>query len=316
MNLEHISNYLDSELDLKKIFKLYSNSLFELTKDQKIVLSLIAKHGPSTEYQLGKLGFNRGLNRDSVVRILRGRESSKNSLIENNYVVLTNTKQFRNTGKIRRVYGLSLKGMLSVLGHVNFEDFYLVKNYFNYLYNGYNDQTLSLLSILLVKYNLLLILSWHYSKGIELSKLHNTKNYFLDWILSNELMKIDSTYSSIIDSKDNLLSYRDSFFAILSVISKLIKELGKNFEADWSELDVTDKNSIPNHLWKNIQQWPFLLEHLQLKDMKSFTKSSKQMHYSINQQNLSNKQKQILSQFKLSPKLFDDNPKFPSKFII
>ena len=303
-----------SNLQLRK----FSSFLFSVDKDSNIILNLIAKNGPSSEYQLGKLGFNRGLNRYSIQRKIRGRETSDNSLIEKGYLVQIKSEKFKNTQKIKKIFGLTFKGFLTSLAGANYEDNYLVQNYFNFLKNEYQDPLLAKLSIQLIKYNLLLILYWHHSKGLTLTNLHNSERYFLDWILSNNLMRIDTRYFSIYSQDTAIFSLiREKLFALLSVVCGLIKKLEKNYEADWAELDFNNKNAIYEKLWKNIQHWPIILERMQEQNYYlEYATNPKSILITLNEKKFIKETTRILNSFKIHNIKPDNKPVFPSEFIL
>jgi len=314
--ISHISKLVDLDFRANNFMKMFCRKLFDMPKDQRIILSLIAKNGISTEYELGEHGFYRGLNRHSVHRKLVGRESTGNSLVENNYVVLAKASKFKNTGKIKKQFGLTLKGLLASLGEINFEDTYLAKNYFDYLQKDYKNKKLSSLSIQLIKYNILLMVAWHNSRGLSLSNLHDTKRYILDWILTNRLMNIDVSFSSLTTTDKIVIKIRERFFAVLSIVSALIKNLEGDYIADFSEVDFEDKNAINKRLWRYIQHWPFLLESIQTKDIRTYSSPSKQIEVLVNSTNLAKQQKSILSELKIAKISPDEKPQFPSEFIL
>jgi len=311
----YISNPEDLTSKTDTLIRNFSKNLFDLKTNQHTILSLIAKHGPLTEYKLAKLRSNHVLNRDLARRIIRGRETSDNSLVENNYLIQTSSEKFKSTGKIKKTFGLSLKGFLASLAHTNFSEIYLIKHYQEYLQKDFRDKNLALVSIELIKYNVLMFLAWHNSKGLSLSKLKNTNRYALDWILSNDLMNYERNYFTIISKDKTLLLTRDKFFSLVSIATGLIKQLEKNHEIDMTEIDFTDKDAIKKRLWRNIQQWPLLLESIQRKNRIENYPNNQSILVSVNEKNLKNYRNKILSNLKIK-NLAMESPEFPLKFII
>jgi len=264
--IQHILSEINNTFDLDKSLKKLSLDFFsEMDKDSLIILQLIAKHGPQNEYKLGLKGETRNLNRYSVRRRLIGIDAPGKSLKQTGYVLKVKEKKHK-TGKISKKYGITIKGLLASLTGIRFEDSYLAKNLLHYFQEEYNDYTIAYMSLVFVKYSIALFVIWHLLTGLKLTTKLNTKQYLLNWILTNPILNINKGIHSFNRKLNHeFLNIRKNYFIILSLLHVLINR----FTTDVKNGNKPYRHTLElfhneNYSWKAIQNWPVLLDELQL----------------------------------------------------
>jgi len=202
-----IRSIINDGFDDDVILSNCSNALFSLDDESKIVLEILAKNGPLSEYKIGKIDNNYNISRDSIRRRIEGTKSFP-SLRDQDFIQIISTEKHR-TGKVIKKYGLTFKGLLSTLNSVKFEDNYLSKKYFSEIEKLVeSDQNFIDLSFFYVKSHLVLILLW--------SKLNNL-NFLLNSHISNFFLEERTNYYLKIGLLDNI----DELF-LLSIFSQLL----------------------------------------------------------------------------------------------
>ncbi len=111
--------------NLDDSLKKLSKFAFDIDKESRVILGLIAKNGASTETRITSLGKRRIiLSRDIIRRRLLVTDLSSG------FVSVKKGKQIRNLeGKHEQFYSLTFKGILASLYETKLSDNYWIKNY-------------------------------------------------------------------------------------------------------------------------------------------------------------------------------------------
>jgi len=241
-----IRSIINDGFDDDEILSNCSNALFSLDDESKIVLEILAKNGPLSEYKIGKIDNNYNISRDSIRRRIEGTKSFP-SLRDQDFIQIISTEKHR-TGKVIKKYGLTFKGLLSTLNSVKFEDNYLSKKYFSEIEKLVeSDQNFIDLSFFYVKSHLVLILLW--------SKLNNL-NFLLNSHISNFFLEERTNYYLKIGLLDNidddeLETYTQAgirYFVLKHAMFSMVKKLS----ADSVSHLYSDKKT--KHIFKNFKR--------------------------------------------------------------
>lgn len=247
---------------LDEIIREESKLLFDLKDEQRTILYILGRDGPSKEYDLAKKSK---IPKDTVRRMLRGRETSSNSLINEGYVVQSLHSMFANVkGKKEYEYLLTVKGLLaSFYGPRNwkklqFEENYLTHKIRNVMLQLSNDNIfLANTSILFMKYNVALFMAWQRANNVDLSIIDDLYIYFENWNSTNPLLNPKQFYPTVNKSKPHksLVLIRDDFFAVSCVLSTMMAKEKKGkvimqYVKKWVRLtetlrDNTHDSSLP-----------------------------------------------------------------------
>lgn len=239
-----------------------SKLLFDLKDEQRTILYILGRDGPSKEYDLTNKSK---IPKDTVRRMLRGRETSSNSLINEGYVVQSLHSMFANVkGKKEYEYLLTVKGFLASFHgprnweKLRFEENYLTQKIRDVILKLSNDnEFLANTSILFMKYNVALFMAWQKANKVDLSIIDDLYIYFENWNSTNPLLNTKRFYSTVNKSKPHksLILIRDDFFVISCVLSTmLVKEKKGNmilqYIRKWVRLaetlrDKTHDSSLP-----------------------------------------------------------------------
>lgn len=174
-SIEQITNKFADGLDLDYTLKEISEAIFSLDEQYHGILVMLAKT-PATEYYLGKAGKEYGLDRDSVRRRLLG-TTSLPSLEELEFIRF-DPNLFR-TGKEKKQYSLTIKGISVSLSHTKFEDIFNIqifkKNLNRLTENQFNIDDLIMLYI---KYHMALVMSWCEMNNSNITQTTSLENAF------------------------------------------------------------------------------------------------------------------------------------------
>ena len=113
-------DFLDNQL--KKLSKI----CFNLDKESRVILGIIAKNGPSSETKITSLGKRRTILSREIIRyrILKSDLSGKD-----NFLSMKKGKKIGNLQKVEKLYSLTFKGMLASLSEIPLRENYWIKNY-------------------------------------------------------------------------------------------------------------------------------------------------------------------------------------------
>lgn len=160
-------------MDVDKILEESSFEVFGgLEEGQLRILRFIAKNGLLNLRELGQLTskYASGFDRWGVRKRLEG-TSKFLGLILNDYVtkIRINKKETK--------YGLTLKGMITCLSFMKFEDIYLISHYKQILMNYSQDDSKVELILSFIKNEIANLLYYNYIQGINWLKFRFLKSY-------------------------------------------------------------------------------------------------------------------------------------------
>lgn len=164
-----------------------ANMLFELDDTSRIILGNIAERGPSTIYELDKI---RNLSKAAISRRLKG-DANLLSLLGENYLRLEGSVAFnRIKGRMKKYYGLTLKGFLASLSNVDCDRNYMFKILLQTLCDTHawkeakdhwtQVQTDKILETFRRRaaVDLLLFFQYHVEQGLKLTHIKHPEMYF------------------------------------------------------------------------------------------------------------------------------------------
>ena len=252
--------WIDDGFPIDKIIKKFSGILFDIDDESRAILSVIAKDGPSSEYQIQKKGYkiSHHITREKVRYRLR------NAKFLQSFVLSRDDSPHRNTGKIPHFYFLSLKGFLASLAKTQFEEIYLVKKYRKFLSNFTDVDLIPESSLQIVKYGLALFLIENVINGTKLTDTQIMKKHIYDFF--NPLHSLNQPVpSQKIDDPEleNYLNairqrYHVSQLLLIELYIKIgIKTPYYNKKYDLTFLDI-------------IQYWHHYFEEINFKDTERY----------------------------------------------
>ena len=141
------------------------DELFDLDEYASVILEEIAENGPLTAYQIQIRGDKKieKVTRDRVNYRLEGKLKD--------FLIVVKGGKHRNTGKIKKFYHLTLKGLIASLSTTSFEENYIIKKYLEFLVQWANKYHIPEITIQLIKYNLALYLIKNVIDGSKLTDL-------------------------------------------------------------------------------------------------------------------------------------------------
>lgn len=156
-NQIHTLNFLDSEL------KSLSKHCFKINRESRIVLGIIAKNGPVSEYKIYRLGKRKRIKhfkRDVIrYRLLKSDLSQKND-----FLTMKKGKKIGNINKVEKLYSLTFKGFLASLPECSIKDNFWIKNYMNMI-SKLTNETISKEFLKHIYYHVILFLILHSQKS-------------------------------------------------------------------------------------------------------------------------------------------------------
>lgn len=131
-NSKYTLEVLDSKLEE------LSKHCFSIDRESRLVLGIIAKNGPISEYQIARIGKRRKHFKRDVVRyrILKSHLSKKNDFLS-----MKPGKQIGNIQKREKLYSLTFKGFLASLHECPIKNNFWIKNYLTMITKLTNETT-------------------------------------------------------------------------------------------------------------------------------------------------------------------------------
>ena len=169
-NWKYTLEFLDSKLsNLSKI-------CFDIDKESRAILGIIAKHGPISETRISSLGKRRIiLSRDIIrYRLLTSDLSGKDD-----YLSVKKGKKIGNLHIVEKLYSLTLKGLLASLSEVPLRENFWMKHYINMINKISNDIT-SKEFLNHIYYHIVLFLIFNSKKEGMLTNYKNPETDFYD----------------------------------------------------------------------------------------------------------------------------------------
>jgi len=169
-NWKYTLEFLDSKLrDLSKV-------CFDLDRESRLILEIIAKNGPVSETKIASskkrtTNFSRDVVR---YRLLKSNLSGKND-----YLSRKNGKRIGNLQKVEKLYSLTFKGLLASLSVVPLRENFWMKSYMNMI-NKITDDITSKEFLNHIYYHIVLFLILHAKKDGMLTNYQNLETDFYD----------------------------------------------------------------------------------------------------------------------------------------
>jgi hypothetical protein len=166
----------------------FSKDLFKLDEGSRIILSVIAQHGPLNGRKIAKFGITEWSHTFSydIVKNKMGARNHSPNLIDSGFVIQKEGKSIGNISKVReKIYFLTLKGMLASVAEIKLNETVSKKIIFeeNYLINDHKKRIKSWLkndipefAIQFIKYNIALFLLKHKILNSDLTELDNIES--------------------------------------------------------------------------------------------------------------------------------------------
>lgn len=218
----------------------YSSRVFEgLKEDDYRILKHIAKSEPKNLSQLGQEltdSYAYETNRWAITTRLY--ESQKSlGLITNEYLykISINKKEYH--------YGLTLKGLLSVLAKLKFDNLWVVKRFQKFLLDIINDKKLVRWALDFIKNEIVLILAYNYYKGIGWTRFRFLQLYF------DKFKKYDKDfmYELFLDTSWNLNApdykeIKDEYLKLYFILEFLTHPIKFKHYSEYYYQKAKDKN--------------------------------------------------------------------------
>ena len=225
------------------ILKTLSDFTFDIDKESKVILGIIAKHGPVTETKIASLGRRRIiLTRDIIRRRLVFTDLSSDFLTVKKGKKIGNLK-----GKREKFYRLSFKGFLASLRETPIQENFWIKNYIKMIEKISDDITANAL-LYHIYFSIGSFLILHSNKKGLLTQYNNPENEFYDsYDNDSSLHKILWSMSTVripSEYQEMFAHCVVQFFVSCEVIGSLVKnslskKIIKDYEND--EFDSYDK---------------------------------------------------------------------------
>ena len=245
------------------------DELFDLDEYASVILEEIAENGPLTAYQIQIRGDKKveKVTREKVKHRLEGKLKD--------FLIVVKGDEHRNTGKIKKFYHLTLKGLIASLSTTSFEENYIIKKYLEFLVQWANKYHIPEITIQLIKYNIELYLIKNVIDGSNLNnieakifKLNSheslTETYLRQKLIANKkLEKIE-------------FEIRTRLHIIQQILTQAINNVSLEHISDTSKLQQNKKNISPvdnfilNILSGYIKHWFDYIHEIQFKKIDGF----------------------------------------------
>jgi len=279
-----VDRYQERKYDIDETLAKLSELLFEFDKESRIILGIIAKHGPLNEKKIVELAFKKShkVSRDVV------RYRLSNVMNELNFlnIGIVTKKEGKKIGNIKTktesLYHLTIKGLIASLAKTNFEGNYMVfrlKELFSHWVKSYNIPEFA---IQLIKYNLALFMIKNVIEGSKLTGLNKIQANIYSMNFGDPLLSFD--FPQQVDDKklnEMLIEIRIWFHIYSQVLNKAISEVTKD-----GLIPATDKDKdsdVSLLVWKEpemayasnvlpdfIRNWYDQIERIQFEEIEKF----------------------------------------------
>jgi len=199
-----ITSLLTKNVDIDRILRGACKSVFDLDDISFTILEKLAEDGNSNINQIAVKGNS---DRFAVSRRIYGKRSKIN-LLENDFVRIAETRDFKNTNKEEKIFSLTLKGILASVSGVKFENIKGVSDYYNeFREAAENIPNLIEIAILYAKFHIALELLWtkmnklYYTEIIDFNELffeNQTNNHIQIGILGNTSDEDWESYNQVL----------------------------------------------------------------------------------------------------------------------
>lgn len=197
---------------------------FNLDKESKAILGILAKNGPSSQTRITRLGRRRIiLSRD----IIRRRISTTDLSGKDDFLSVENGKKIGNLKKVEKLYSLTLKGILASLSEVPLRENFWIRNYMNVL-NEISDETTIEEFLYLIYNHIVLFLIFHSKQEGILTKYRNLEEDFYDeFSIDGPLYNLlfhQKIKGIPLDFKDTFVDSVHELFVSFYIVGNLLKK--------------------------------------------------------------------------------------------
>jgi len=248
------------------------DELFYLDKYESVILEVIAEKGPLTAYQIKKKGDNRveKITKNKVKHRLEGKLKD--------FLIVVKGDKHRNTGKIKKYYYLTLKGLIASLSTTSFEENYIIKKYLEFLVQWSNKYHIPEITIQLIKYNLALYLIKNVIDGSKLTVVSNVEAKIFKFNSYESLTEPHLRQKLIANKKLEKIEFkiRTRLYTIQQMLTQAINNVSLEHISDTSKLQQNKKNLSPvdnfilNILSGYIKYWFDYIHEIQFEKIKGF----------------------------------------------
>jgi len=316
--LKHIGFLLNDGFEIDYVLAKLSRQLFDIDKESRTILGLIAREGLLTEYQIKEQGFKlyHEITREKVRRRILVTDLSDGFLIKRK------GKRHRNIRKvITKPYALTLKGLLASLAITSFDDNYMVKKYYDFFKSWINKFNISEIAIHVIKYNLALFMIKSVVEGSKFTTLKNIEPQIFTLNVGDPLLDPTFPHAPIYDKKleDWMKKIRYRFHVVQQLFIKSLVQVTKSPYKTAKILDNDVKllkyknreayfgcNILPTY----VTEWYANIDKVQFENLDEFNpdfipESENQEGTEISIGSVNARTKQILKKLKIKEKVYD-----------
>lgn len=211
--------FLDDELnELSKI-------CFGIDRESRVILGILAKHGPLSQTKIASLGKRRMiLSRD----IIKYRISKSDLSGKDDFLSVKKGRKIGNLKKVEKVYSLTFKGILASLSEINLSENFWITNYMNVI-NEISDETTTEEFLHHIYHHIILFLIFHSKHEGMLTKYDNLEEdfngeYWLDDGLLCNLLFQQKIKGIPFDFKYLFIDSLKEFLVSFYIVGNLLKE--------------------------------------------------------------------------------------------
>jgi len=318
-SLKHIGSLVNDGFEIDNVLAKLSSKLFDIDKESRTILGVIAREGLITEYQITKQGFKlyHEITREKVRRRLLVTELTEG------YVIQRRGKRHRNIRKrkvITKPYALTLKGLIASLAITSFDDNYMVKKYFDFFKGWINKFNISELAIQVIKYNLALFMIKNVVEGSNFTTLKNIEPQIFTLNEGDPLLDPTFPQAPIHDKKyeEWMKKIRYRFHVVQQLFIKARRQVTKSpfkrakiLDDDFHLLKFKNKEAYfgSNILPTYVTEWYGNIDRVQFENLDEFNPNiipelENQEGTEISIVSVNTRAKQILKKLKIKEKLY------------
>ncbi len=230
-NSKYTLDFLD--IELKKLSKI----CFNVDRESRSILGIIAKHGPSSETKITGLGKRRIILSREIIRyrILKSDLSGTD-----NFLSMKKGKKIGNLQKVEKLYSLTFKGVLASLSEVSLRENFWIKHYMNMI-TDISDKTTAQEFLFHIYCHIVLFLIFNSKKEGMLTNYENPETdfydeYFTEGVIGN-LIAQQYVKGIPIEFKDIFVNSLVQFFVSTDIVGNLLK---KSLKIDYDSTNTDD----------------------------------------------------------------------------
>lgn len=230
-NSKYTLDFLDTEL--KKLSKI----CFNIDRESRAILGIIAKHGPSSETRITGLGKRRIILSREIVRyrILKSDLSGND-----NFLLMKKGKKIGNLQKIEKLYSLTFKGILASLSEVSLRENFWIKHYMNMI-TDISDEITAQEFLFHIYCHIVVFLIFNSKKEGMLTNYKNPETDFYDEYYPEgaigNLIAQQYVKGIPIEFKDIFVNSLVQFFVSVDIVGNLLK---KSLKIDYDSTNTDD----------------------------------------------------------------------------